>query len=59
MKNAGITIEKDDGRIVPFHSSFVSSKVQRENAELHKTSAWLAEQARSTERAIERARYRR
>ncbi len=37
----------------------IDPKLARENAELHKTNAYLAEQARSAERAMERARYRR
>lgn len=42
-----------------FDASFRSTKVQRHNEELHKTSAYLSEQARATERSMERARYRR
>jgi hypothetical protein len=34
-------------------------KLARENEALHKTSAFLADEARRTERAMERARYRR
>ena len=40
-----------------YGDSFDSPKVIAHNAELHKTSAYLAEEARATERAIDRKRW--
>lgn len=37
--------------------TFPSAKVEQENDDLHKTSTYLAEQARAVERAMERRRW--